>query len=88
MQTMLQQRYPDKRVFLMTTDGFLLPTQELINRGILDRKGFPESYDMEALVHFLLEVKTGNQAWMRRSTRMRFTILCQGKCRRLSLPTS
>ncbi len=60
MQTMLQQRYPDKRVFLMTTDGFLLPTQELINRGILDRKGFPESYDMEALVHFLLEVKTGN----------------------------
>ena len=60
MQTMLQQRYPSKRVSLMTTDGFLLPTKELIQRGILDRKGFPESYDMEALVHFLLEVKTGN----------------------------
>lgn len=62
MQTMLQQKYPELTVELMTTDGFLLSTQELMNRGILHRKGFPESYDMEALVHFLLAVKTGDQA--------------------------
>lgn len=61
LQTMLQQKYPNRHVELMTTDGFLLPTKELQRRHILHRKGFPESYDMEALVHFLLQVKTGDQ---------------------------
>jgi type I pantothenate kinase len=42
-----------------STDGFLLPNQVLIERGILDRKGFPESYDLEAIVSFIDGVRTG-----------------------------
>lgn len=62
LQTMLQQAYPDKTVELMTTDGFLLPTAVLQERNILNRKGFPESYDMERLVQFLLDVKTSEDS--------------------------
>ncbi|MBF0780811.1 MULTISPECIES: type I pantothenate kinase [unclassified Granulicatella] len=58
LQTILQQVYPDKHIVLMTTDGFLFPNQILSERGLLDRKGFPESYDMERLVNFLWAVKT------------------------------
>jgi type I pantothenate kinase len=46
-------------VELVTTDGFLLPTAELERRGILDRKGFPESYDRRALTRFVADVKAG-----------------------------
>ena len=48
------------RVELITTDGFLYPNAELINRGLLERKGFPESYDRKALLRFVTEVKSGN----------------------------
>ncbi|MEU2350661.1 type I pantothenate kinase [Modestobacter sp. NPDC049651] len=47
------------RVDLVTTDGFLLPNAVLEERGILDRKGFPESYDRRALLRFLADVKSG-----------------------------
>lgn len=47
------------RVELVTTDGFLYPNAELERRGIMDRKGFPESYDRRALVEFLVAVKSG-----------------------------
>ncbi len=50
------------RVALVTTDGFLLPNRELIARGILQRKGFPESYDVKALLGFLDAVKSGQRA--------------------------
>lgn len=46
-------------VQLITTDGFLLPNAELARRGILDRKGFPESYDQRALLRFLVAVTAG-----------------------------
>src|SRR3954452_4891721 len=46
-------------VELVTTDGFLLPNAELERRGILARKGFPESYDQRALLRFLAAVKSG-----------------------------
>ncbi|MGH8892354.1 MAG: type I pantothenate kinase [Actinomycetes bacterium] len=46
-------------VQLVTTDGFLFPNAELIRRGMLDRKGFPESYDQRALLSFLVAVKSG-----------------------------
>ena len=62
MQTMLQQKYPELTIELMTTDGFLWPTKDLVEKGILHRKGFPESYDMESLVNFLLDIKTGEEA--------------------------
>ena len=47
------------KVDLVTTDGFLLPTAEMQRRGILHRKGFPESYDRRALLRFVTEVKSG-----------------------------
>jgi type I pantothenate kinase len=47
------------QVDLITTDGFLLPQAVLESRGISDRKGFPESYDVRRLVRFLADVKSG-----------------------------
>ena len=47
------------RVSLVTTDGFLLPNAELERRGLLQRKGFPESYDRRALLRFVIDVKSG-----------------------------
>ena len=46
-------------VSLVTTDGFLYPTAELEARGLMDRKGFPESYDVRMLVDFLSSIKSG-----------------------------
>lgn len=56
----LMSRWPGTpRVELVTTDGFLYTNAELERRGIMHRKGFPESYDRRALVSFLTEVKSG-----------------------------
>ena len=56
----LMSRWPGTpRVELVTTDGFLYPNAELERRGLMDRKGFPESYDRRALIQFLTEVKSG-----------------------------
>jgi type I pantothenate kinase len=56
----LLARWPDHpRVDLMTTDGFLFPNTELGRRGLMDRKGFPESFDTERLLRFLGDVKSG-----------------------------
>jgi type I pantothenate kinase len=46
-------------VDLITTDGFLFPNAVLIERGLMKRKGFPESYDRARLVRFLADVKSG-----------------------------
>jgi type I pantothenate kinase len=56
----LLSRWEDTpRVELVTTDGFLLPNAELERRGLMERKGFPESYDRRALLRFVTEVKSG-----------------------------
>jgi type I pantothenate kinase len=47
----------------VTTDGFLHPNAELQRRGLLDRKGFPESYDRRALLQFVMDVKSGAERW-------------------------
>lgn len=47
------------RVELVPTDGFLLPNAELAARGLMSRKGFPESYDRRALTRFVADVKAG-----------------------------
>ncbi|HUI48114.1 MAG TPA: type I pantothenate kinase [Acidimicrobiia bacterium] len=53
-------RWPDHpRVDLVTTDGFLFPNAVLEARGLMARKGFPESYDVRALMRFLSELKAG-----------------------------
>ena len=46
-------------VELVTTDGFLYPNQELERRGLLARKGFPESYDRKRLLQFIADIKSG-----------------------------
>ena len=56
----LLARWPDHpRVDLVTTDGFLFPNAELEARGLMSRKGFPESYDVRSLLRFLGELKAG-----------------------------
>lgn len=57
----LLARWPDHpRVELVPTDGFLLPNAVLDERGLAERKGFPESYDVRALMRFLDRVKRGD----------------------------
>ncbi|MGE0553070.1 MAG: type I pantothenate kinase [Gemmatimonadales bacterium] len=59
----LLARWPDHpRVELVTTDGFLYPNAELERRGLMHRKGFPESYDTRRLVQFAADLKAGARA--------------------------
>ncbi|NGN63788.1 type I pantothenate kinase [Streptomyces sp. A7024] len=58
----LLARWPEHpRVELITTDGFLHPNAELHRRGLMSRKGFPESYDRRALTRFVADVKAGKE---------------------------
>jgi len=59
LQQMLAHWPEHPSVALITTDGFLLPNAELERRGILQRKGFPESYDRKALLRFVVDIKSG-----------------------------
>jgi type I pantothenate kinase len=55
-------RWPDHpRVDLITTDGFLHPNRMLEERGLMTRKGFPESYDQRRLLYFLADIKAGKR---------------------------
>ncbi len=56
----LLRRWPNHpKVAFVPTDGFLLPNRVLEERGLLQRKGFPESYDLPALLRFLSAIKAG-----------------------------
>ena len=59
LQQMLAHWPEHPNVALVTTDGFLYPNAELERRGILHRKGFPESYDRRALLRFVVDIKSG-----------------------------
>ena len=61
LQALLSRWPGTPKVDLVTTDGFLYPNAVLQERGLLDRKGFPESYDRRALLQFVAEVKAGRQ---------------------------
>jgi type I pantothenate kinase len=61
LQTLLAAMPGSPRVELVTTDGFLLPNAVLEARGLMGRKGFPESYDRRALLRFLADVKSGRE---------------------------
>lgn len=61
LQIILQRTFKRRSVELITTDGFLYPNHVLAERGIMDKKGFPESYDMELLIDFLNRVKSGQE---------------------------
>jgi type I pantothenate kinase len=62
LQALLAHWPNHPRVDLVTTDGFLFPNQVLDARGLMERKGFPESYDVRRLVQFMTDVKTAQGA--------------------------
>jgi len=59
LQQLLAHWPEHPNVALVTTDGFLHPTAELERRGLMSRKGFPESYDRRALLRFVVDIKSG-----------------------------
>ena len=61
LQVLLSRTFPGLNVHLMTTDGFIYPNEELKRRGLFDRKGFPESYNMNLLSDFLKDVLSGKE---------------------------
>jgi type I pantothenate kinase len=52
--------HPD--VMLVTTDGFLYPRSQLLSSGLMQRKGFPESYDVKRMIQFLIDIRTNGHA--------------------------
>jgi type I pantothenate kinase len=61
LQRLLARWAPHQKVDLVTTDGFLLPNAVLDKEGLMNRKGFPESYDLPALLRFLTDIKAGQK---------------------------
>ncbi len=59
LRTLLAQGSDHPRVDLVTTDGFLFPNAVLNERGLVHRKGFPESYDRPRLIEFMSNLKSG-----------------------------
>ncbi|MDR2815127.1 MAG: type I pantothenate kinase [Proteiniphilum sp.] len=63
LQKLLSMTPEQPKVELITTDGFLYPNDELQKRGLLNKKGFPESYDAKPLLAFLASVKSGRDTF-------------------------
>ena len=63
LRTLLARRPEHPVVELVTTDSFLYPNSVLSERGLMDRKGFPESYDRRALVEFVSAIKSGAEEY-------------------------
>ncbi len=61
LQRLLARWPKHPKVDLVTTDGFLLPNAILEREGLMTRKGFPESYDLPALLRFLSDIKAGKR---------------------------
>lgn len=61
LQALLQCWSEHPKVALVTTDGFLYPNAHLHDNGLMKRKGFPESYDINALVQFVADIKSGHK---------------------------
>ncbi|MEE3607839.1 type I pantothenate kinase [Avibacterium paragallinarum] len=61
LQSLLANWPQVRRVDLITTDGFLYPLEKLKAKNILDKKGFPISYDTQRLIHFLADIKSGKR---------------------------
>jgi type I pantothenate kinase len=62
LQALLARWSPRPKVDLVTTDGFLYPNAVLERDGIMQKKGFPESYDLPTLLQFLSDIKAGRNA--------------------------
>jgi len=61
LQALLARWSPRPKVDLVTTDGFLFPNKVLEREGLMQKKGFPESYDLPALLSFLSDIKAGRR---------------------------
>src|SRR5882672_7632290 len=61
LQALLARWSPRPKVDLVTTDGFLFPNAMLERQGMMQRKGFPESYDQPTLLSFLSDIKSGRR---------------------------
>ena len=61
LQALLARWSPRPKVELITTDGFLFPNAVLERQGIMQKKGFPESYDLPTLLRFLSDIKAGRR---------------------------
>lgn len=61
LQAIISRWEQRPKVELVTTDGFLFPNKILAERGLMNRKGFPESYDTKALLNFLMDLKSGKR---------------------------
>jgi type I pantothenate kinase len=61
LRTLLSRWADHPKVDLVPTDGFLLPNAEMERRGIMNRKGFPESYDLPAMLAFMADVRAGKR---------------------------
>ncbi len=61
LQALLSQHPEHRNVELVTTDGFLHPNKVLNERGLMKKKGFPQSYHMHSLVKFVSDIKSGTQ---------------------------
>lgn len=59
LQALLSRRAQHTQVALVTTDGFLYPNKILEDKGILLKKGFPQSYDTKQLLNFVIDIKSG-----------------------------
>lgn len=85
----LLARWPEHpRVELVTTDGFLLPMKDLQERGLVSRKGFPESYDRRALTRFVADIKAGKDEVTAPSTPTSSTTSSPTSGSRSAAPTS
>jgi type I pantothenate kinase len=73
----LLARWPSSpKVDLVTTDGFLYPNEVLRRESLMDRKGFPESYDVGAVLRFLSEIKAGqHNVHARRYSHLTYDVL-------------
>ncbi|MEA2893770.1 MAG: type pantothenate kinase [Bradyrhizobium sp.] len=61
LQALLARWSPRPKVDLVTTDGFLFPNAVLERQGLMQKKGFPESYDLPTLLGFLSDIKAGRR---------------------------
>src|SRR6202012_4123543 len=62
LQALLTRWSPRPKVDLVTTDGFLFPKAVLERQGLMQKKGFPESYDLPRLLSFLSDIKAGRRS--------------------------
>ncbi|MDU1889716.1 MAG: type I pantothenate kinase [Dysgonomonas sp.] len=61
LQALLNRWSEDTKVALVTTDGFLYPNEVLEEKGIMLKKGFPQSYDIKQLLKFVTDIKSGKK---------------------------